>query len=106
VKPWFAGKLDFAPPVVVFADGPFTLLGGRIDYLQDRVVAALVYGHQKPVINLFVWPSSAPAAAPATREGYNLLNWTRAGLTFWAVSDAEPTVLRDFQRAFSAATPE
>ncbi len=106
VKPWFAGKLDFAPPVVVFAGGPFTLLGGRVDYLEGRVVAALVYGHQKHVINLFIWPSSAPAAAPATLEGYNLLNWTRAGLTLWAVSDAEPAVLRDFQQAFSAATPE
>lgn len=95
VKPWFDGKLDFAPPVKE-VDG-FTLLGGRLEYINGRSVAALVYGRRQHTINLFVWPSSQPASnLSETRNGYHLESWSRDGMTFWAVSDINDLELREF----------
>ena len=91
VKPWFDGKLDFAPTVVNPAGEGFPLLGGRLDYLDNRPVAALVYQRRKHFINVFIWPiEPRDASAPATlitHEGYQLLHWVDSDLTFWAVSD-------------------
>lgn len=100
VKPWYDGKVDFAPLVVDLKEHGFPLFGGRLDYLENRPVAALVYQRQKHFINLFIWP--ATNAAPLEkktfiRKGYNLIHWTDAGMTFWAVSDLNSSELHDFE---------
>ncbi|HEY5070592.1 MAG TPA: zf-HC2 domain-containing protein [Caulobacteraceae bacterium] len=103
VKPWFNGKIDFAPPVVELADQGYPLAGGRLDYIEGRTVAALVYRRRAHVINLFIWPGRAPAAPSMTHlHGYGLLRWGRAGLTYWAVSDIDSAELVAFQHAFAA----
>lgn len=97
VKPWFDGKLNFAPPVINLADQGFPLMGGRLDYVDNQDVATLVYQRNKHFINLFIWPSSASAeAAPSTIQGFHAINWTDAGMTYWAVSDVEPDELQTF----------
>jgi anti-sigma factor RsiW len=97
VKPWFMGKLDFAPPVVDLAQKDFPLVGGRLDYVAGRVVAALVYKRHGHIINLFIWPANTAAGPTGTLEGYHIVSWTQAGFTYAAVSDLNLTELRDFQ---------
>lgn len=107
VKPWFNGKVDFAPPVTDLADQGFPLAGGRLDYLDRRVVAALVYRRNKHLINLFVWPQDQGLRRPPLSgppQGYNLVHWTEGGLQFWAVSDVEKGDLEAFGRDFRART--
>jgi anti-sigma factor RsiW len=99
VKPWFEGKLRFSPTVHDFTDHGFRLIGGRLDYINDREVAALVYQRNKHVINLFTWPSeSAREAAPQSfvKDGNNVLHWAHAGFEYWAVSDLNQEDLRAF----------
>lgn len=100
VKPWFNGKLDFAPTVKDFAAQGFPLIGGRLDYLDGRPVAALLYKRHQHVINLFVWPSSKSGLTPHTINirGYNIVHWTRSGMNFWAISDLNGRELMDFAR--------
>src|SRR5438445_8741011 len=103
VKPWLDAKLDFAPPVVDLAGEGFPLVGGRLDYLDNRTVAALVYQRRKHFINLFVWPaeSHATGAAKATsRQGYQLLHWVDSDFNYWAVSDINAKELQEFKQLF------
>jgi anti-sigma factor RsiW len=101
VKPWFLGKLDFAPPVTDLAQLGFPLVGGRLDYINGRPVAALVYQRQKHTINLFVWPSNggATVTAPVTLRGFHVEHWIRDDMTFWAVSDLNAAELAQFRSA-------
>ena len=106
VKPWFNGKLDFSPPVVDFAAGGYPLVGGRLDYLHGRTVAALVYQHRKHVINVFVWPvaDADETLAPAvTRQGFHVIRGTHAGMVLWVVSDLNTEELAAFARMLIAS---
>ncbi|HEV7402228.1 MAG TPA: anti-sigma factor [Chthoniobacteraceae bacterium] len=99
VKPWFDGKLDFAPPVRDLRETGFPLLGGRLDFIDGRPAAALVYGRQKHFINLFVWPAKTAAPRKLTttqRNGYNLAQWSDGKMEFSAVSDLNEADLRVF----------
>jgi anti-sigma factor RsiW len=90
VKPWFAGKLDFSPPVADFAQQGFPLTGGRLDSVNGRTVAVLVYQRAQHVINAYVWPSPGSpdsSVTTTTLQGYNILHWTHAGLEWWLASD-------------------
>lgn len=105
VKPWFDGRLDFAPPVKDLAAEGFPLVGGRLDYLHGRSVAVLVYSHGKHVIELFVWPATGRAGVPARagRDGYNVVHWEMGAMSFSAVSDVEPSGLEEFVRDWRQA---
>jgi anti-sigma factor RsiW len=103
VKPWFDGRLDFAPPVVDLASEGFALTGGRLDYIAGRAVAALVYKRREHAINLFIWPAEksgigAERMQSSVRNGYNTLHWSGSGMTFWAISDLNPVELQEFMR--------
>jgi len=89
VRPWFNGKIDFAPPVADFAASGFPLVGGRVDYIGGRPVAALVYRHDRHLVNVFIWPAGgAPAGQQEfSSQGYHLVRWNDADLEYWAVSD-------------------
>jgi anti-sigma factor RsiW len=105
VKPWFAGKLDFAPSVADLSSQGFPLAGGRLDYVGGRPVAALVYKRREHAINVFVWPAPGapdepPARAPG-RDGYAVFRWTRDGLAYSAVSDLAPAELEELARLLS-----
>ncbi len=108
VKPWLDAKLDFAPPVVDLAGEGFPLVGGRLDYLDNRTVAALVYQRRKHFINLFVWPGEAGATRPTmamSHQGYQLLHWADPDFNYWAVSDVSANDLQTFKQQFAAQTP-
>jgi anti-sigma factor RsiW len=99
VKPWFDGKIDFAPTVADFSSQGFSLVGGRLDYLDNHPVAAVVYRRREHVINLLVWPmphqdDSSPIAE--AREGFNLVHWVKAGMAYWAVSSVSTPELERF----------
>jgi len=106
VKPWFDGKLDFAPPVIDLAQQGFPIVGGRLDYVDHRAVAAVVYKRGRHLINLFIWPEAKPAPAGRhTRDGYTLLDWSQGGMTYWAVSDVNPNDLTLFESLHQAHAP-
>ena len=97
VKPWFHGKLDFAPPVADFAAQGYPLVGGRLDVLEDRPVAAIIYKRRDHPINLFVWPTPRSGKSRPRNlsvNGYNLMHWTGDGMEYWLISDLNDNELR------------
>jgi anti-sigma factor RsiW len=106
VRPWFERKLDFAPPVPDLSGQGFPLVGGRVEYIDGRAVAALVYERRKHFINLFVFPAAAgnqAAKEEKSQRGYNIVSWRAAGMNYWAVSEIAEDDLQKFAAAFSEA---
>jgi anti-sigma factor RsiW len=95
VKPWFDGKLDFAPPVRDFASEGFPLQGGRVDVVRGHTVAVLVYGRRKHVVNVFIWPTAEHDSRPrsGSQLGYNWVDWRQGGMELCAISDANSSDL-------------
>jgi len=100
VKPWFDGKLDFAPPVHDFVNEGFPLQGGRLDVVRGRTVAVLVYARRKHLINVFVWPTTEADSEPVSgaQLGYHWINWRKGGMEMCAVSDVSRDDLAELQR--------
>ena len=99
VKPWFAGRLPFSPPVKDLSADGFVLSGGRVDSLPGSTAAVLVYMRRQHVIDLFIWPASVDedrSGGSGVREGYNFVHWQADGMSFWAVSDLNAKELADF----------
>ena len=106
VKPWFAGRIDFSPTVVDLASDGFPLVGGRLDYIDQHVAAALVYQRREHRINVFLWPHASGSAVHVTRSdarGYRVITWSRGGMAVWMVSDLALVELEDFARKLDAA---
>jgi anti-sigma factor RsiW len=106
VKPWLSSKLDFSPPVgdVAMPSG-INFVGGRVDYLDGRPVAALVYRQRKHVIDAYIWPSaqSDTQMQPLSQRGFNVVHWTQGGMRFWVVSDLQRDELAVFARSLAQA---
>jgi anti-sigma factor RsiW len=106
VKPWFNGKLDVAPPVVDLTAQGFTLIGGRLDYVDTRPIGAIVYRRRSHVINLFVAQTASTerrAARIEALQGFNIRRWSERGLNYWAVSDLAADELAEFGEKFEGA---
>ena len=99
IKPWFQGRLDFAPAVPDLGDAGWTLVGGRLDYIAGRAVAAVVYRRRLHDINVFIWPDRGAVDERVNQrsiQGYEVLHWTRANMAYWVVSDLNRKELGDF----------
>jgi anti-sigma factor RsiW len=105
VKPWFNGRLDVAPPVVDLSAQGFTLIGGRLDAIGGKMVAAIVYRRRAHTINLFIAPGPAKRRTATTESvnGFNVRHWADEGLSLWAVSDINAAELEEFSNKFEAA---
>src|SRR3981189_279345 len=106
VKPWFNGKLDVAPPVIDLTAQGFTLIGGRLDYVDARAIGAVIYKRRSHVINLFVAQTANTQHRPAkteTVQGFNIRRWSERGLNYWAISDIGADELTEFGEKFETA---
>jgi anti-sigma factor RsiW len=105
VRPWFEGKIDFAPPVEDLSSAGFPLVGGRLEFISSRPVAALVYERRKHFINLFIWPAKKPEpfTAKSPQRGYNILHWASDGMNYYAVSEISADDLRKFAEVISSS---
>ena len=108
VKPWFAGKLDYSPQVVDLAPAGYPLVGGRLDVLERRNVAAIIYQRRKHYINLFIWPSDTESLYGHlyNQNGYHALGWTKSGMNYLAVSELGEKEFRDFVQLIQDQTAE
>ena len=107
VKPWFAGRLDFSPPVASFAAQGFPLVGGRLDVLGGRAVAALIYQRRKHHINVFIWPASDRSLhgeQQLTRHGFHLIHFVNSAMNYWIISDLDQTELQQFAALLQGGT--
>lgn len=107
VKPWFEGKVNYSPTVEDLSDKGFVLVGGRLDYLDNRAVSAVVYRRHLHVINLFQWPATHPgdeSSEVESHEGFNIVHWAKGGMSYWAVSDLNLAELKEFARTFEAGS--
>jgi anti-sigma factor RsiW len=103
VKPWLSSRLGFSPAVPDLSDQGFELIGGRVDVLDARPVATLVYQRRQHMISVFVWPGGAGVARGATeRRGYHMIRFAAAGFSYWIVSDLNENELRDLARLLSS----
>jgi anti-sigma factor RsiW len=101
VKPWFAGKLDFSPPVHDLAQEGVALIGGRLDYIDERPVAAMAYRRLQHVLNVYVWPDKSHSMGPmqvTSEQGYQLIHWTQSDMNYWVISDMDAQELVGFAR--------
>jgi len=103
VKPWFDGKIDFAPRVQDFVNEGFPLQGGRLDVVAGRNVAVLVYARRKHLINVFIWPTTEPDSEPRSGSelGYHWMGWRKSGMEMYAVSDVSPEDLAQIHHLLS-----
>ncbi|PLP97540.1 anti-sigma factor [Cupriavidus pauculus] len=108
VKPWFNGRLNYAPPVTDLEAKGYPLAGGRVDYIDRRIVGVLIYRYQKHPIDLYILPATNGASAPESHatDGYAIARWRQDGMDFWAITDAEPAHLHAFVQAFRASQVE
>lgn len=104
VKPWFNGRIDFAPPVPELAGKGFPLVGGRLDSIDGKTVAAIVYKRRLHTVNLYVWPTRESGERAFVKEGFAVREWTRNGLRFAAVSDIPASELEQFEMLFVEAS--
>ena len=103
VKPWFQGRLDYAPPVVDLAAQGYPLMGARIEHVRGDVVATLAYARKRHVIDVFVWPSAEQRPAARTlRKGFNVMHWADGSMQYWAVSDLERSEIESFVQLWQA----
>ena len=100
VKPWFNGRIDFSPPVPELADVGFPLAGGRLDSINGKTVAAIVYHRRLHTVNLFVWPAENASERSFTKDGFTVKEWSRNGLRFAAVSDIPAADVQQFHKLF------
>jgi anti-sigma factor RsiW len=107
VKPWFNGKVDYAPTVVDLASQGYPLIGGRLEFVDGKATAVMVYRAGQHTIDVFTWPASTSTRSfgTGTDRGYHLVGWTDRGMSFCAVSDAAPDRLDEFARLLQQAAP-
>ena len=101
VKPWFAGKLDFSPRVHDLAEEGVALIGARLDYIDERPVAAMAYRRLQHVLNVYVWPDKSRSIGPmqvSSRQGYQLIHWTQYDMNYWVISDMDAQELMELAR--------
>jgi anti-sigma factor RsiW len=106
VKPWFNGKLDVSPPVIDLTSQGFTLIGGRLDYVDARAIGAVVYRRRQHIINLFIAQTpniERRAAKTEAIQGFNIRRWSERGLNYWAISDIGADELTEFGEKFETA---